>query len=240
MTSPLASLPISRKYPARAITVRAPFGPGSPSLTLRPTVTTDAEAIADAINASLPELHRFMPWSHHPQTALTQLERLKGTEADFLNGRDIVMAFFEPATDLHPKDMLAMIGLHPRTPLNPAALEIGYWAATPHSRRGLTTLGVQLMTLYAFEKLGSDRVQVMCDELNVASRRVIEKCGFVFEGTLQNVTHAAPPELVEKGFLHSGRNPMFALVPESFAALEWPRELRARVSYTNFAGYLVA
>lgn len=239
MTTPLASLPISRKHPARAITVRDPFGPGSPALTLRPTVTTDAEAIARAIDASLPELQRFMPWSHLPQPALSQLDRLKTTEADFLNGRDLVMAFFDPATELHPRDMLAMIGLHARTPLNPAALEIGYWAATPHSGRGLTTLGVKLMTLYAFDKLGSDRVQVMCDEANGASRRVIEKCGFELEGVLRNVTHAPSSDLAEKGFVHSGRNPMFALVPETFAALDWPRELRRRVTYTNFAGYEV-
>src|SRR5436190_2157551 len=84
------SLPISRRYPAREIRIRC----AGRLLRMRPTLTTDCEAIADAILASTSELKRFMPWSHYPQSALTQLDRLRGIEAEFLNQGDIVMAIF--------------------------------------------------------------------------------------------------------------------------------------------------
>ena len=56
---------------------------GEEALVVAPTLVTDAEEIAAAIAASLPELRRFMPWSHAPQTARSQLQRLLEVEADY-------------------------------------------------------------------------------------------------------------------------------------------------------------
>lgn len=231
MTS-LRDLPVSRSHPARSIRVRH----GDEELELAPTLMTDAEAIADAVNASLPELRRFMPWAHSQHAALSQLERLRGAEADYVAGRDMGMALFRPRAGQR-RELLVMCGLHPRVPLNPSSLEVGYWAPTRHAGKGLTTFAVKCLLVYAFDKLGSDRVQVMCDEANVASRRVIEKCGFGFEATLRHMTGKPSASIVEAGFVHTGRNPMFALFPDTFEALPWVPELRAALRYTNLAGY---
>ena len=228
--STLRELDVSRKYPARLIRVRS----GGEELVFRPTLMTDAEAICEATLQSLPELKRFMPWAHVEQTPKSQLERLRGCEADYFAGEEMVMGLFGA-----DGAMRAMIGLHPRVPLNPNGLEIGYWAPTRFAGKGFTTLGVKIATTYAFDKLGADRVQVMCDEVNAASRRVIEKCGFVLEGVLQNFTFTPTPELVAGGFQGTRRSPMFALAPESFAALPWVEELRASLTYVNLAGHEV-
>ncbi len=228
----LRELTVSRAHPARLIHVRA----RDEELVLAPTLMTDAEAIADAIEASLPELRRFMPWAHRAQPSLTQLERLRTAESEYFAGRDMSMALFRERGGGR-RDVLAMVGLHPRTPLNPCALEVGYWTPTPLARRGYATLAARCVTLYAFDKLGADRVQVMCDEANAGSRRVIDNCGFVLEGTMENVTTAPTKELTDAGFVHSGRNPMFSLVPSTFARLPWVAPLRASMRYVNLAGY---
>jgi RimJ/RimL family protein N-acetyltransferase len=94
----------------------------------------------------------------------------------------------------------------------------------------------KLAVAYAFDKLGADRVQAICDEANVGSRRVLERAGFALEGTLANVTARPSAELLARGFVHTGRNPMFALTPERYAALPWSEELRARCTYENILG----
>ncbi len=209
---------------------------GEEALVVAPTLVTDAEEIAAAIAASLPELRRFMPWSHAPQTARSQLQRLLEVEADYFAGRELTMGLFRERPS-ERRELLAMVGLHPRVDLNPNALEVGYWAPTPHAKKGYVTFGVKCLVAYAFDKLECDRVQVMTDETNAGSLRVIEKCGFVYEATLRNVVAAPTPELVAGGYVGCGRNPMFALFPDTFAALPWVEEVRACVRYVNLAGY---
>ncbi|MBK6518477.1 MAG: GNAT family N-acetyltransferase [Polyangiaceae bacterium] len=230
----LKDLPITRAHPARLIRTRY----RGEELTLGPTLVTDAEEIADALNASLPELKRFMPFAHVQQTALTQLERLRGAEADYFAGRDLTMGLFRERPSAR-RELVAMVGLHPRVPLNPRGLELGYWAPTRAAGQGTTTFAAKTAIVYAFDKLGADRVQVMCDEANTRSRRVIEKCGFALEGVLRNLTPEPAPELVANGYVSTGRHPMLALFPDTFAALPWVAEVRAAMRYVNLAGHEV-
>lgn len=224
----LRTLPISRRYPARSI--RVPLD--GASLVLRAMRATDAEEVVSAVEASLPELRAFMPWAHAPQTHSGQFERLRAGEAKYAAGEEFVMGLFRG------DEMLTMVGLHPRVPLNPSGLEIGYWAPTRHAGKGYTTLAVKVATLYAIDKLGADRVQVGCDETNQGSRRVIEKCGFELEGVQRNILVAATPELVAAGFKGTARNPSYALFPDTLGALPWVSELRARLVYENAAGFI--
>jgi ribosomal-protein-alanine N-acetyltransferase len=222
----LLSLPVSREYPARAINVETDEGP----MVFRPMLMSDADQVSAETEASLPELKVWMPWSHAPQTPLTQLTRLRNGEADYFAGRELVMGLFREGA------MLAMVGLHPRVELNPRALEVGYWAPTRHTRRGYTTLGVKIAAIYAFDKLACDRLQVSHDEANVASRRVIEKCGFGREGVFRNLTAAPSEELVAGGLRWSGSHPMYALFRDTFEAQPWVADLRARLRYQNILG----
>jgi RimJ/RimL family protein N-acetyltransferase len=229
-TEAFKNIAISRQFPARCVTIRHPEG----NLVLRPVLMTDAAEVHRCVMASLPELRRFMPWAHAPRELEPELERLRTNEADYFAGTEMTMGLFRG------DEMLTMVGLHPRVPLNPAGLEIGYWAPTPRAGQGWTTLGVQVLACYAFDHLGCTRLQVMCDEANTGSRRVIEKSGFEFEGVLRNMT--APPalELLEKGYCATGRTMMFALFPDTFPRLPWVDALRARLTYTNLMGTQVA
>jgi len=109
-------LPVSRKFPARAIEVEHPDGP----LVFRPMLMTDADTVYESLVASLNELRAWMPWSHAEQSPAGQLERLRDGELEYFTGREMVMGLFRGDA------MLTMVNLHPRVELNPNALKIGY------------------------------------------------------------------------------------------------------------------
>jgi len=69
--------------------------------------------------------------------------------------------------------------------------EVGYWIRRDERGRGLTTRAVNLISRWAIEALGCERLQLRADEGNVASRRVAERAGFRREGILRSVHYNA-------------------------------------------------
>lgn len=63
--------------------------------------------------------------------------------------------------------------------------EIGYFLGEPYWNRGIATKAVDLLTDYCFCQLGFVRVWAGVFEYNVASQRVLEKCGFKREAILK-------------------------------------------------------
>lgn len=59
---------------------------------------------------------------------------------------------------------------------------LGYWMGQAHAGRGLMTEGVGLIVPFCFETLDLHRIHAAFLPLNTASRRVLEKNGFVEEG----------------------------------------------------------
>jgi ribosomal-protein-alanine N-acetyltransferase len=65
------------------------------------------------------------------------------------------------------------------------AYNIGYHLAEEHWGQGYTTEAVEVVIRHTFEYLGAEVLSVSHYPHNHRSRRVIEKCGFVPEGTLR-------------------------------------------------------
>lgn len=60
--------------------------------------------------------------------------------------------------------------------------EIGYWIGEPYWGQGFATEAVQAVIDYAFATDGLPRLTGRCRVGNPASRRVLEKCGFQYQG----------------------------------------------------------
>lgn len=65
------------------------------------------------------------------------------------------------------------------------SVEFGYWIAPSHWGQGYATEAVKLLVPYLFDHFQPERVQAHAMAGNVASARVLEKAGLVFEGTLR-------------------------------------------------------
>lgn len=63
----------------------------------------------------------------------------------------------------------------------PHEAEIGYWLGEAHWERGIATEATAALTRYGIEHLGLRRLEAHIYEPNVASIRVVEKNGYVFE-----------------------------------------------------------
>ncbi len=67
-------------------------------------------------------------------------------------------------------------------------MAVGYFVDKDHQGQGFVTEAVRAALHFAFNDLGAQRVRLECDETNVRSVRVAERCGFVREGLLRQ-TH---------------------------------------------------
>jgi RimJ/RimL family protein N-acetyltransferase len=95
-------------------------------------------------------------------------------------GRSLEVAIIEKASDRY----IGGAGLR-NVDGNPAILDIGYALAPDCHGRGYATEAVGALIDEAFRNRGAERVTAMIFVGNTASRKVVEKLGFLFEGTLR-------------------------------------------------------
>jgi RimJ/RimL family protein N-acetyltransferase len=63
------------------------------------------------------------------------------------------------------------------------ALELGYWVGEPFWGRGIATEAVHALVAMAFRTRDIEHIDARCRVTNPASRRVLQKSGFQFQGT---------------------------------------------------------
>ena len=64
--------------------------------------------------------------------------------------------------------------------------EIEYCIGSDFQCKGYATEATKAVITYGFDKMNLHKVQICTKTINVPSKRVIEKCGFVYEGTLRD------------------------------------------------------
>lgn len=77
------------------------------------------------------------------------------------------------------------VGLRRRTDDHRICADLTFWVGRPFWGKGIGTAAVRIATSYAFDTLGLERVQAFVYDWNEASPRVLEHCGFTFEGRLR-------------------------------------------------------
>lgn len=63
---------------------------------------------------------------------------------------------------------------------------LGYWVGEPFARQGYMREAIAGMVHYAFDRLDLSRIEAACLPENRASRGLLEKCGFKYEGVAQS------------------------------------------------------
>ena len=62
---------------------------------------------------------------------------------------------------------------------------LGYWVGAPFARQGYMREAIGAVVHYAFRQLDLSRIEAACLPENAASRGVLERCGFKYEGVAQ-------------------------------------------------------
>jgi ribosomal-protein-alanine N-acetyltransferase len=63
---------------------------------------------------------------------------------------------------------------------------LGYWVGEPFARQGYMREAITALVHHAFRSMDLSRVEAACLAENAASRGVLEKCGFKYEGVAQS------------------------------------------------------
>ena len=77
------------------------------------------------------------------------------------------------------------IGFELMTDVERVSAELGYWLGESYWNRGIVTEAVREVTAEGFRRLDLTRIFALPFADNTASIRVLEKAGFVLEGTLR-------------------------------------------------------
>lgn len=124
-----------------------------------------------------------MPWAQaEPEELDQKRERLRSFRGRFDLGIDFIYGIF----DSTEKEVIGGTGLHTRQ--NTTNREIGYWIATPHTRRGYATEVCNALLQVAFRIDQVPRVEIRCDPANVASSGVALKIGMKLDGVMRGDT----------------------------------------------------
>lgn len=140
----------------------------------------DAPLLKEAIDSSLPELQRWVPWAMHEPTPVDALAaRLATMRNKFVNGDDWPFGIFDQAETR----VLGGTGLHPR--MGSDVLEIGYWIRTSETGRGYATEAAEALCAEAFACTGIARVEIHCDAANQRSAAIPRRLGFRLAKTMR-------------------------------------------------------
>jgi len=150
---------------------------------LRRVRSSDAEAFAEAVSESLEHLRHWMPWAVPVATETSvQRDRLVMADASWADGSDYEFAIL-PADE---RRIIGGCGLMRR--IGPGAIEIGYWVHVDHTQRGHATAAARALTEAAWTLPDVGRVEIHCDEANVASAAVPARLGY----RLDRIEHDKP------------------------------------------------
>ncbi|MBW8447326.1 MAG: GNAT family N-acetyltransferase [Arenimonas sp.] len=134
----------------------------------------DIDALAHlANNAAVATMVSRMP---HPYTARDAADFVRRTNAGEIG--KCVYAI----TKADNGEFLGCCALEPHVN-DEDTLEIGYWLGEPHWNRGYATEAAHALIDMAFRTRDIAHIDGRCRVTNIASRRVIQKCGFQFQGS---------------------------------------------------------
>lgn len=153
-------------------------------LLLRPPRSGDGAVLHEAIVESLPALRRFLaslPWVAQEQTPESAETWCRNAASNFIARRDLPFLVFARESGR----LLGGCGLH-RTNWDVPRTEVGYWIRSSESGKGYITEAVNALVTLALATIGAQRIELVMDAENMASRRVAERCGFLLEGTHRN------------------------------------------------------
>ena len=225
-------IPCSKTFPPLALKYQV----GKMKIRLHPWDVVDSEKLQDVIQKNRAALCRFMPWIHYPMNFENLIAWTAKARFDYFSGVGFSFAICDEITS----EIIGSIALHPLGNLrNPCGMEIGYWMDADYRNKGIITATTRAIVALGFTCFGCDRIQISCNKENAASRRVIEKCGFHFEGEIRNMFPQATEKMLECGFVEERRELLYALIPEDIEKLDWYASIVASIEVETLFGRCV-
>lgn len=115
----------------------------------------------------------------HPYPEGAAEDFIYGTQFDMKRGNGYIFGIERKADG----QFVGVVGLTINAPHSKA--ELGYWIGMPFWNQGYATEAAKRMIQFGFEELKLNRISANYFTNNYASRKVMDKCGMIFEGTMR-------------------------------------------------------
>jgi len=146
-------------------------------LILRPFLETDLEDLYEY--AQNPNVGPNAGWKPHEN-----LDESRAIIKDFIEHDEVLAIVWK-----ENNKVIGSVGLHDDAFRNTDNVKmLGYVLSEDYWGRGITTEAARAVIQYAFAELNLNMITVRHYTYNNRSKRVIEKCGFTYEGTLRYCT----------------------------------------------------
>lgn len=148
-------------------------------LELREIHQRDRKKIYDVVDDNRVFLKRWLPWLNHTKSPHSYLSVIKSWQQNIEMGTGMELGLF------YHDEFIGMCGFTTIDP-NSRRAQIGYWLAQEYEGRGLMLRTVKGLINYGFSDMGLNRIEIVCGEKNVRSRKLPEALGFTPEGTMKD------------------------------------------------------
>ncbi len=129
--------------------------------------------------ASEPEVAKFVTWDYHKNISYSK-KFLKSILKKYKEHKVAPWGIL-----LKENNKLIGTGGYVWWMPNHKSAEIGYALSMRYWNRGLMTESVKEIIRFGFEKMELNRIEARCKLNNIASEKVMQKCGMKFEGILR-------------------------------------------------------
>ncbi len=154
----------------------------TPRLVLRPPEAEDQESWIRLRAESRTFLEPWEPlWAHDHLTKRAYRNRVVWAQRLIDEGKGAPLF-------LHRKEDGALVGAITLDNIRRGpsqAATVGYWVGEVHAKQGFMTEALGAVKEFAFEGLDLSRIEAACLPENAASRALLERVGFKYEGVAQ-------------------------------------------------------
>jgi ribosomal-protein-alanine N-acetyltransferase len=154
----------------------------TPQLILRPFRRRDADTLLDAIQSSLPDLVKWLPWAHRNYNRADAVTFIRESMVAWKEGRAFDFSIRRPDDE---RRHIGNISVWPVSRGGRHTGEIGYWVRSDEVGGGICTQAAIRVLQIGFDELGFHKIVLRIAAGNAASERVAAKLGAVQEGLLR-------------------------------------------------------
>lgn len=151
------------------------------ALCIRPFRIDDAPAFVEAARESVLSVGVWLPWCHENYSLSEAESWFASCKQNLQADSTYEFGIFSTST----KRLLGGIAIN-QINRDHNFGNIGYWVRQSQQKKGIASEAVTAIARYGFQELKFMRLEIVVAEENMASRRVAEKAGAVFECIARN------------------------------------------------------
>ena len=170
-----------------------PLNTETPRLLLRNLKVSDASALFEIISLNKNSLKDYFPFTVQGNSSVMDARafiRVRNREAK--SGESFTAGIFLKEN----KQLLGLVSLKHINWRVPKC-EMGYFIDKKQQGKGLCTEATNANCAYSFDVLKMAKISLRIEPVNIASKRIAEKCGFTFIGLAKNDFRSANDRLMD-------------------------------------------